>query len=55
MPQPQQTYWDEIANDYQRLTSISTDDFHFAPLLPGDRQLGILPEISPGMRCLELG
>ena len=51
----QRTYWDQIADDYQRLTAIATDDFHFGPLLPGDRQLGILPEIAPGTTCLELG
>ncbi len=55
MPHPQQTYWDQIADDYQRLTTISTDDFHFGPLLPGDSQLGILPAIAPGATCLELG
>ncbi len=50
-----QTYWDTIADDYQRLTSISTDDFHFGPLLPGNSSLNILPEISSGTTCLELG
>jgi SAM-dependent methyltransferase len=53
--QPQEDYWNEIADDYQRLTHISTDDFHFGPLLPGDQQLDILPPITAGMRCLELG
>jgi SAM-dependent methyltransferase len=53
--QPQQVYWDEIAEEYQRLTRISTDDFHFGPLLPGDLELQILPEITSGMSCLELG
>ena len=52
---PQRVYWDQIADDYQTLTEISTDDFHFGPLLPGDRELDILPEITPGMTCLELG
>ncbi len=51
----QKQYWDQIADDYQRLTEIATDDFHFGPLLPGDRQLGILPEVAPGTTCLELG
>lgn len=55
MPQPQKTYWDSISADYQALTTIATDDFHFGPLLPGDRALGILPEIHPGLTCLELG
>ncbi len=55
MTQPQKQYWDEIADDYQSLTSIATDDFHFGPLLPGDRTLGILPEITTQTRCLELG
>lgn len=55
MTQPQKQYWDEIADDYQRLTRIATDDFHFGPLLPGNRKLGILPEITPETHCLELG
>lgn len=48
-------YWDELANDYQRETRISTTDFHYGPLLPGDRELGLLPPLSAGMRSLELG
>jgi SAM-dependent methyltransferase len=51
----QQIYWDNIADDYQRLTNISTLDFHFGPLLPGDSELKILPEIRPEMRCFEAG
>jgi cyclopropane fatty-acyl-phospholipid synthase-like methyltransferase len=55
MPHPQKIYWDSIADDYQKLTSISTDDFHFGPLLPGDSILKILPELPAGSTCLELG
>ena len=51
----QRVYWDQIADDYQRLTTIATDDFHFGPLLAGDRTLGILPPIGAGTTCLELG
>ncbi len=51
----QRTYWDTIADDYQALTSISTDDFHFGPLLPGDKKLHILPQISDKTNALELG
>ncbi|MBT3193496.1 MAG: class I SAM-dependent methyltransferase [Verrucomicrobia bacterium] len=51
----QRDYWNQIADDYQKLTTISTDDFHYGPLLPGDRQLGILPAISESTTCLELG
>ena len=55
MPHPQQIYWDSIADDYQSLTSISTDEFHFGPLLPGNDKLNILPPISGSSTCLELG
>jgi SAM-dependent methyltransferase len=48
-------YWDELADVYQRDTRISTRDFHYGPLLAGDQELGILPAITPGMRCLEIG
>jgi 2-polyprenyl-3-methyl-5-hydroxy-6-metoxy-1,4-benzoquinol methylase len=55
MTQPQRSYWDQISGDYQALTTIATDDFHFGPLLPGNSTLGILPEIAVGTTCLELG
>ena len=49
------TYWNAIADQYQSVSHISVDDFHFAPLLPGNRELGLLPTIAPGMTCLEVG
>jgi SAM-dependent methyltransferase len=55
MKNRQKTYWDTIADDYQRLTSISTNDFHFGPLLPGNNAMNILPEINSDTTCLELG
>jgi SAM-dependent methyltransferase len=48
-------YWDETADEYQAITRISLDDFHFGPLLPGDKKLKILPPIFSGMRSLEIG
>ena len=48
-------YWDGIAAEYQRETHITCSDFHFGPLLPGDRELGMVPPLAPGSRCLELG
>ena len=48
-------YWDELANDYQKSTTISVKDFHYGPLLPGDRELQLLPKPLQGKRCLELG
>jgi SAM-dependent methyltransferase len=36
-------YWDDLAEVYQRETRISTDDFHYGPLLPGDAELKLLP------------
>jgi len=48
-------YWDELAGEYQRATTISVKDFHYGPLLPGDAELGLLPAPLAGKRCLELG
>ncbi|MFA7257431.1 MAG: class I SAM-dependent methyltransferase [Kiritimatiellales bacterium] len=55
-------YWDDLAALYQKETRISTDDFHYGPLLPGDSILGLLPKefCRPGdptrrFQCLELG
>jgi len=48
-------YWDEISDAYQYLTEISTDEFHFGPLLPGDKIMKILPLDVGGKKCLELG
>lgn len=48
-------YWDAIAGEYQRDTRIRVDDFHYGPLVPGDRELGLLPAKVAGLRCLELG
>ncbi len=47
-------YWDDLAELYQRETRISTDDFHYGPLLPGDSILGLLPPL-PQRSCLEIG
>jgi SAM-dependent methyltransferase len=47
-------YWDDLAETYQRETRISTDDFHYGPLLPGDSTLRLLPEVC-GLRSLEIG
>jgi len=47
-------YWDDLAELYQKETRISTDDFHYGPLLPGDSILRLLPDAS-GLRSLEIG
>ncbi|MBL7012580.1 MAG: hypothetical protein ISR85_06605, partial [Kiritimatiellales bacterium] len=39
-------YWNDIAELYQKETRISTSDFHYGPLLPGDSQLELLPNIG---------
>ena len=49
------TYWNTIADAYQQETHISTDDFHYGPLLPGDRELHLLPDVLEGLTCLEVG
>jgi SAM-dependent methyltransferase len=58
-------YWDDLAALYQKETRISTDDFHYGPLLPGDSILGLLParlcqgsgaaRTADKIRCLEIG
>lgn len=48
-------YWDAIADMYQGTTRIRLDDYHYGPLVPGDRELGLLPATLAGCRCLELG
>jgi SAM-dependent methyltransferase len=55
-------YWDDLAELYQKETRISTDDFHYGPLLPGDSTMKLLPDklCRPGaptrrFQCLELG
>jgi len=47
-------YWDDLAELYQRETRISTSDFHYVPLLPGDSALGLLPPVKQ-RSCLEIG
>jgi len=48
-------YWNATADEYQSTIRISTDDYHYGPLLPGDRELNLLPEPLQGKRCLEIG
>ena len=48
-------YWNEIADAYQAETVISTDDFHYGPLIAGDSTLKLLPETLQGLDCLEVG
>lgn len=48
-------YWDSIADIYNDAVSITTKDFHYGPLVPGDSDLGLLPAQLNGARCLEIG
>lgn len=48
-------YWNATADSYAERVTIRTDDFHYGPLIPGDRELGLLPALQPGQRALELG
>jgi SAM-dependent methyltransferase len=52
-------YWDDLAKLYQQETRISTSDFHYGPLLPGDSSLKLLPNIGKNsgavFQCLEVG
>lgn len=49
------TYWNSIADIYQDCTHIATNDFHYGPLVPGDKFLRLLPGELKGKRCLEIG
>lgn len=51
----QRQYWNAIAGDYRAITRIDGADFHYGPLLPGERTLRLMPPIKPGMEALELG
>ena len=48
-------YWDQLAETYQAETRISTRDFHYGPLLAGDKEHKWLPTDCSGLSCLELG
>lgn len=48
-------YWDSVADEYQGVTRISIDDFHYGPLVPGDGELRLLPDSLENLQCLEIG
>ena len=45
--------WDEMSESYQAESLISLDDVHYAPLCPGELELGIIGD-ARGKRTLEL-
>ena len=45
--------WDEMSDRYQRHALISTDDVHYGPLIPGEKDLRLLGDVH-GKRILEL-
>ncbi|MFA6716586.1 MAG: class I SAM-dependent methyltransferase [Victivallaceae bacterium] len=47
-------YWEELADQYQRETLISCDDFHYGPLAAGDNILKLLPHDLAALNCLEI-
>ena len=55
MKHPQEQYWDAISGMYRAITRIDASDFHYGPLLAGERELRLLPELRAGMTALELG
>jgi ubiquinone/menaquinone biosynthesis C-methylase UbiE len=46
--------WNTISAQYQANTRISTDDVHYGPLAPGERELGLLGDVA-GKRVIEIG
>ena len=47
-------YWENIVEEYHCETKISCDDFHYGPLIPGDKQLKLLPAKLENLNCLEI-
>ena len=45
--------WDQMSDRYQRDAVISTDDVHYGPLIPGEKELRLLGDIRD-KRILEL-
>lgn len=45
--------WDAMADGYQAETIISTNDVHYGPLCPGERELGLMGDVQ-GKSVLEL-
>jgi len=48
-------YWDHISLNYKVAIHITTNDFHYGPLIPGDSKLKLLPNEIEGKKVLELG
>jgi ubiquinone/menaquinone biosynthesis C-methylase UbiE len=46
--------WNTISESYQRERRISTDDVHYGPMAPGERELGLLGGVR-GKQILEVG
>jgi len=55
MSNPNQAYWDTLTLRYQELNRISVEDYHYGPLVPGDKELCLLPMITDEFSALELG
>lgn len=52
----QQQFWDAFAAEYQSKAAIRTDDFHYGPLLAGEKALSLFTDELPKQgRALELG
>lgn len=51
----QARYWNDISEMYREITRIDDSDFHYGPLLAGERELALLPPLKAGMTALELG
>ena len=47
-------YWNELTGEYQENTFISIDDFHYGPMIAGDRELKLLPRKLRGLKALEI-
>ncbi len=48
-------YWDSISDKYNQIVNIKIDDFHYGPIIPGDKELNLLPKQLEDKRCLEFG
>ena len=43
--------WDLISASYQAERRISTDDVHYGPFAPGERELGLLGEVDSSRKA----
>lgn len=54
MPADNRASWNAVSRDYQSIHKIPTDDTHYGPRMPTERQLQLVGDVT-GKRLLEIG